>query len=147
MAPVMRVLQTRGLPILYMLRIEEALLRATSDNWIFVNDGTKEPAIVLGISGKPHELVHVEAAHKARIPLIKRFSGGGTVIVDSNTVFSTLIASTKDVPDVDPFPRPIMEFAAEVRSGSTTVAYSVLRGQIATTRACIHTSQASKHCM
>ena len=127
MAPVVRVLQTAKLSILQMLRIEEALLRVTSDNWLFINDGAREPAIVLGISGKPHELVHVEAAHKARVPLIKRFSGGGTVIVDGNTVFTTLIMSTDDLPGVDPFPRPIMEYAAEVWSILCSTASNDLR--------------------
>ena len=29
----------------------QALLRVSSDNWLLVNDGTPEPAIILGISG------------------------------------------------------------------------------------------------
>lgn len=113
-APIVRLLQTSNLPILYMLRIEEALLRATQENWLFVNDGTRDPAVVLGISGKPQELVHVKEAQRARIPLIKRFSGGGTVIVDRNTVFSTLVFGTQSLPDVQPFPGNIMQYAAEV---------------------------------
>lgn len=112
--PVVKLLQTANLPILYMLRLEEALLRATQDNWLFVNDGTKDPAVVLGISGKPHELVHIEEAHAARIPLIKRFSGGGTVVVDRNTVFATLIFGTQSVPEVEPFPGTIMRYTSEV---------------------------------
>jgi lipoate-protein ligase A len=114
MSKLLRVLQTSQLPILYQLRLEEALLRATTDNWLIVNDGTRDPTIVMGISGKPKELVHLEAAHKAAVPIIKRFSGGGTVIVDRNTVFTTLIMSQVSLPDVEPFPKPIMEFAAEV---------------------------------
>ena len=31
------------------------------------------------------------AVKAAGIPLIKRFSGGGTVVVDQNTVFATII--------------------------------------------------------
>ena len=120
MRPVVRLLQTSKIPILYMLRLEEALLRATNDNWLFINDGAREPAIVMGISGKAHELVHVDAAHKAGVPIIKRFSGGGTVIVDSNTIFGTLIFSTASLPGVDPFPRPIMQYAADVRISHRT---------------------------
>ena len=45
-------------------------------NWCIVNDGAAEVAVVLGISGKPHQLVEVDAAHRDGIPLIKRFSGG-----------------------------------------------------------------------
>ena len=40
---------------------------------------------------KPERLVNVPALKAAGIPLIKRFSGGGTVVVDRDTVFATLI--------------------------------------------------------
>lgn len=46
-----RLLRLRNFPILQQLHIEEALLRASSDNWFIVNDGTPDPAVVLGISG------------------------------------------------------------------------------------------------
>lgn len=45
------VLRLRHLPIFKQLHIEEALFRATDENWFIVNDGTPEPAVVLGISG------------------------------------------------------------------------------------------------
>lgn len=115
MARVLRVLQTANLPILYQLRLEEALLRSSTDNWLLVNDGARDPAIVMGISGKAPELVHLKEAKRAAVPIIKRFSGGGTVIVDKNTIFTTLILGQESAPDVSLFPRPIMEFSAEVR--------------------------------
>ena len=49
-APV-RLLRLRGFPILEQLRLEEALLRATSQNWLVLNDGTPETTVVMGISG------------------------------------------------------------------------------------------------
>ena len=48
---VVRLLRLRGYPILRQLQLEEALLRADAGNWFLLNDGTPEPAIVLGISG------------------------------------------------------------------------------------------------
>ena len=81
-------------PIIEQLYIEEALLRADNRNILLVNVGSP-PAIVMGISGKPEELIHQE---KVDIPVIKRFSGGGTVVVDENTLFVTLICNTDDVP-------------------------------------------------
>lgn len=48
---VVRVLRLRGAPILEQLRLEEALLRADSDNWLILNDGTPGPTVVMGISG------------------------------------------------------------------------------------------------
>ena len=40
---------------------------------------------------KPERLVDIPGLKAAGIPLIKRFSGGGTVVVDHDTVFATLI--------------------------------------------------------
>ena len=47
----MRVLRLSSMPILQQLRLEEALLRADAGNWFLLNDGTPEPAVVMGISG------------------------------------------------------------------------------------------------
>lgn len=110
----LNVLRTRGMAILDQLRLEEALLRNTKSNWLVINDGAATPAVVLGISGDPHKLVHVESARQAGVPLIKRFTGGGTVIVDKNTIFVTMIMNQADLQHVEPFPRPIMEFTHEV---------------------------------
>jgi hypothetical protein len=46
-----RVLRLARVPILEQLKLEEALLRATSLNWLVVNDGTPGPTVVMGISG------------------------------------------------------------------------------------------------
>ncbi len=83
-------------PILNQLYIEEALLRADDRNILLVNMGSP-PAIVMGISGKPEELIDTEKVLNHAILVIKRFSGGGTVIIDENTLFVTLICNTKDV--------------------------------------------------
>jgi hypothetical protein len=143
-APVLNLLRTSRLPIIAQLRLEEALLRTSKENWMLINDGAVQPAIVLGISGcalsgprpacakrrahlrqaedcpcrpqasawpraltparllaappgcpsccsKPDELIQVEQAIEAGIKVIRRFSGGGTVAVDHDTVFTTLI--------------------------------------------------------
>jgi len=108
-----RLLRYRGLSILKQLQIEEALLRATSDNWLLLNDGTSQPAIVMGISGKPGELVHQEAARNQGVQLIKRFSGGGTVVVDDNTLFATIIMQGRALPNIECYPRPIMQWSRE----------------------------------
>lgn len=61
-------------------------------------------------------MVHLPAARSAEIQLIKRYTGGGTVIVDHNTVFITMIFNKADISDVQPFPCPIMKFTGLVRS-------------------------------
>lgn len=48
------------------------------------------------------------------ISVIRRFSGGGTVIVDENTVFVTLICGGDSVPIPKLYPRPIMDWTEEL---------------------------------
>ncbi len=65
----------------------------------------------MGISGVPESLMDLPRVQKDRIPLIKRFSGGGTVIVDESTLFVTFLFSKKHL-DVSPFPEPIFRWSA-----------------------------------
>ena len=55
--------------------------------------------------------MHEEAAARAGMPLIKRFSGGGTVVVDADTLFATLIMNAAALPDVECYPRPVMRWS------------------------------------
>ena len=55
--------------------------------------------------------MHVPEAHRAGMTVVKRFSGGGTVVVDMDTVFATLIFSADALPDVECYPRPIMRWS------------------------------------
>lgn len=81
-----------GLPILEQLELEEALLRANDENWCLINQGAP-PALVMGISNSLDKLVHRERHAENPIPIIKRYSGGGSVVIDENTLFITFIAS------------------------------------------------------
>ncbi len=90
------------------LAIEEALLRTDNRNWCLVRQGSS-PTIVLGISGEPEELVHQKKAKEMGVPLLKRYSGGGTVVVDCNTLFVSFIGNHSWLPCA-PFPRKIMEW-------------------------------------
>jgi lipoate---protein ligase len=91
-----KILSLQNYPIYKQLQLEEALLRATTENWCLINWGSP-PAIVMGISGNAEELVYLEKVQQRGIPLIKRFSGGGTVIVDEETLFVTLIVNQEAV--------------------------------------------------
>jgi hypothetical protein len=88
-------------------------------------------AIVLGLSGKPNELLNMEIVRRDPIMTIKRFSGGGTVVLDYNSIWVSIIGRPplpQDSPFVDngaiavsPFaglteiyPRPIMEWTVNV---------------------------------
>ncbi|MCX6987393.1 MAG: lipoate--protein ligase family protein [Chlamydiae bacterium] len=95
--------------ILEQLQIEEALLRNDTRNFCIVNKGSS-PAIVIGISGKIHELVDLEIAKLLQLPIIKRFSGGGTVVVDENTLFITFIFQKETLP-FPAYPEKIMKWS------------------------------------
>ncbi|CAL5325842.1 unnamed protein product [Camellia sinensis] len=103
--------QFKGVPILKQLHLEEQLLRISSDNWCIINDGTNAPTVVMGLSGKPCELLELGSVLQDQVPVIRRFTGGGTVIVDPGTTFVTLICNRDDVPGVQPYPRSIMHWS------------------------------------
>ena len=110
--PTFQYLHLEGWPIFKQLQLEEALLRADQRNWCIVNSGS-DPAIVLGISGK-RELLIDEAHYNANpVPLIRRFSGGGTVFVDHNTLFITFICNSLEF-GVPCFPKEILKWTESV---------------------------------
>ncbi|KAK5817887.1 hypothetical protein PVK06_022816 [Gossypium arboreum] len=103
-------------PGIKQLHIEEQLLRTSSENWCIVNDGTNDPTVVMGVSGKPAELLEIESVLDDQVPVIRRFTGGGTVIVDHGTVFVTFICNKEAVPNLQPYPRPIMSWSSSLYS-------------------------------
>ncbi|KAL6994208.1 hypothetical protein U1Q18_012315 [Sarracenia purpurea var. burkii] len=106
--PLMNLVRFKGVPILKLLQLEEQLLRTSSDNWCIINDGTNAPNIVMGLSGKASELLELGPVLQDRVPVIRRFTGGGTVVVDPGTIFVTLICNKDAVPGVQPYPHSIM---------------------------------------
>lgn len=107
----LHLLDLEGLPIIEQLRLEEALLRTHQANWCLLNRGSP-PAIVLGIGGKVEELVDEAAYQIAPIPLVRRFSGGGTVVVDETTLFVSFLFNSSTF-DFAPFPEAIMRWTAQ----------------------------------
>jgi lipoate-protein ligase A len=91
-------LSTKNLFIYSQLQYEEAILRLDEGSWCFINEGSPKAA-VLGLSQKPEEELAFCPSH---IPIIKRFSGGGSVLVDENTIFVSFIISKKDLPFATP---------------------------------------------
>lgn len=94
------------------------LLRSSQDNYLILSRGSPR-SIVLGISGKPEEHLHLDQIQKDRIPTIRRFSGGGTVIVDENTLFITFIIS--DAVSIPHFPEPILRWGEELFAKSWNI--------------------------
>ncbi len=99
---------------------------------------------MLGIGGKAEKLVHLERTVRDGVALLRRFSGGGTVIVDQDSLFATFIMNTvggwavlvvggigsrkhavlhgpltpchtqAETTPDEPYPRPIMQWTATV---------------------------------
>jgi lipoate-protein ligase A len=61
---------------------------------------------------KPAELLEIESVLCDQIPVIRRFTGGGTVVVDPGTVFVTFICNKDAVADLQPYPKPIMSWSS-----------------------------------
>ncbi|KAG8362679.1 hypothetical protein BUALT_BualtUnG0051600 [Buddleja alternifolia] len=113
--PLINLLRLKGVPILQQLHLEERLLRTSSDNWCIINDGTPHnPTVVMGISGKADELLEIESVLRDEISVIRRFTGGGTVVVDQGTIFVTFICNKDAVPGLQSYPRPIMSWSSLV---------------------------------
>lgn len=80
----------------------------------------------MGISSPPEKLLNLESVKAEKIPVIKRFSGGGTVIVDENTLFVTFIIA-KEALDIPPFPEPILRWTENVYKKSWQIPHFQLR--------------------
>ena len=103
------LIELENCPVLEQLQLEEALLRTDGRNICLINRGSP-PAIVMGLSGIAEELVHLERAKE--LPLIRRFSGGGCVVVDGETLFVSFLFSKNALP-ITPFPEPILRWGAD----------------------------------
>lgn len=106
----MNLIETSNLPITEQLALEEKLLRHDDRNFCLINFGSA-PTIVMGISGKPEELIDIP--NVGDIPILKRFSGGGTVIVDEGTLFVTFICQ-KNLHPFPAFPEPILRWTGNL---------------------------------
>ena len=60
---------------------------------------------------KPAELLEIESVLCDQIPVVRRFTGGGTVLVDPGTIFVTFICNKDAVAGVQPYPQPIMSWS------------------------------------
>jgi len=137
---VVRVVRTSGLGVLRQLKLEEALLRADASNWCIVNDGVDSPAAVLGLSGlvfqrtathnssaltpsrfsagrKPDIMLDLPLVKASGLAVVRRFSGGGTVVVDRDTLMVSFIFGAEAAPHVPCFPAPLMLWSEQFYSG------------------------------
>ena len=107
-----QIIHLKNVPIFEQLLLEERLLREDTGNFCIINSGSSK-AIVMGISGKVDELVSREKAKALSLPLIKRYSGGGTVVVDEDTLFVSFICNRSVLP-CEAYPEKIMRWSAHI---------------------------------
>lgn len=86
---MLKLLELTRFPLLEQLKLEEALLRNSDAQFCLLNYGAK-PAYVLPASAKKEEWLHLPLPH----PIIRRYTGGGSVVIDENTLFVSFIGST-----------------------------------------------------
>jgi lipoate---protein ligase len=108
----LKLILCQGLPIFEQLQLEEALLRIGEGSYALLNTNSP-PAIVLGISNRVPEAVCVSDVRLKDLPIIRRFSGGGSVVVDNATFFCTIILDQKEHP-FPPNPQGMMIYVAKI---------------------------------
>jgi lipoate-protein ligase A len=132
-------LDLRGsrLSVIERLCLEEALLRHDKQNRSWAILGTHDPLVhryinprlpsyihasedpnptcivVMGIGGKPHALLNLDLIQQDGVAVIKRFSGGGTVVLDPSSIWTTFIGRNEHFPHVEPYPKSIMQWSAD----------------------------------
>jgi lipoate-protein ligase A len=84
------------------------------------SDGPNHAAvIVMGIGGKPDKLLNIKQVKADNVLVLKRFTGGGTVVLDADSIWTTVIGRphhfTKDI--TESFPKPIMAYTAQAVFG------------------------------
>lgn len=93
------------------LDLEQKLLREDDRSFIIIGTNLP-PAIVMGSSQKADTVIHLDKAKEQNIPIIRRFSAGGCVILDTNSIIVTFILNKKDL-NIDLFPSSIMNWTAD----------------------------------
>lgn len=104
MPRVLNLVELARFPIHEQLHLEEKLLRNCDGFYCLTNFGAP-PAYVLPISAKKEEWLQ-EVTH----PVIRRYTGGGGVVIDESTLFVTFIGPA-ELLNSAPTPSSIHEFA------------------------------------
>lgn len=107
----LHVIHLNSVPIFRQLQLEEALLRTDERNFCIINTNCPK-AIVMGISGNADKLLDVSLIAQDKIPVIRRFSGGGTVVIDEGTLFISFICNPADF-SFPAYPQAILQWSEQ----------------------------------
>jgi lipoate-protein ligase A len=114
---VLDLTMTSGMSLYSQLSIEEGIFRCdhSTNCWLLINRlPPPHNEIVLGASGRPELWVNLSSCFTDKIPLLKRFSGGGTVFTDHNTIFLSFIFSAAAFTQIQLFPKPTLQLIADL---------------------------------
>ncbi|MEI6242675.1 MAG: lipoate--protein ligase family protein [Chlamydiota bacterium] len=89
------LVRTEGLGLEEWLSLEEGLLRGENQNFCLWNQGTPL-SLVLGRSLSVRDWINLEKLKHHPIPVFRRLSSGGAVVVDENTIFVSFIFSKRE---------------------------------------------------
>ena len=64
------VVKTVITPAVFIFKVEEALYRTNKENWCILSQGIAPPKIVMGLGGKPKELVDIQKSLKDDIKVL-----------------------------------------------------------------------------
>jgi len=113
--PVLRFAKANFDTILERLHFEERLLHRGPGNVCLLGWGPATPAAVLGTSGKVNLDVNEEYCRSRGVQIVRRYSGGGTVLVNRGTLVLSLICDSRTLGDeFKPWPREIMQWTHEL---------------------------------
>ena len=110
--PPLKLLYLLGFSIHDQLVLEEALLRNGDAQYCILNTGSS-PACILGKSNRIEDLVYIENPLLQKMPILRRFSGGGAVVIDEGTVFLSFVFSQKQMPCAYD-PQSVLEYIAHI---------------------------------
>ena len=89
-----RFIDSSSTDIFFNLAAEEYLLKQQTDDVLMLWQNT--PSIILGKHQRIQSEVNLERAAQAGIPVVRRFSGGGTVYHDLGNINLTFIETKKE---------------------------------------------------